>query len=117
MNYLIYPGLSIESRCKIVRNESEPVKLLNRALTVIENLYQVDRETVLSKKRDAPLPMLRYYIMNLLRSRYRLSYRNIGELVGGRDHATVIHGIDKLMNITDVYESEAKEYNRFLNML
>jgi chromosomal replication initiator protein len=51
---------------------------------------------LLSKSRSRPLTQARHIAMYLMRECTGLSLVKIGELFGGRDHTTVLHGIKKI---------------------
>jgi len=52
-----------------------------------------------SEKRDRPIAFPRQVLMYLLRVELRLSLSEIGEILGGRDHTTIIHGVDKITEL------------------
>jgi len=39
--------------------------------------------------------------MYLLYSELKLTYLEIGNLLGGRDHTTIMHGVDKISKLVD----------------
>jgi chromosomal replication initiator protein len=49
-----------------------------------------------SKSRSRPLTQARHIAMYLMRECTGLSLVKIGEIFGGRDHTTVLHGIKKV---------------------
>jgi chromosomal replication initiator protein len=49
-----------------------------------------------SKSRSRPLTQARHIAMYLMRDCTALSLVKIGEIFGGRDHTTVLHGIKKV---------------------
>ena len=51
---------------------------------------------LMSKSRSRPLTQARHIAMYLTRECTGLSLLKIGEIFGGRDHATVLHGIRKV---------------------
>ena len=61
-----------------------------------EVLLAVDRPTSSSKSRSRPLTQARHIAMYLMRECTGLSLVKIGEIFGGRDHTTVLHGIKKV---------------------
>ena len=50
----------------------------------------------MSKSRSRPLTQARHIAMYLTRECTGLSLVKIGEIFGGRDHTTVLHGIKKV---------------------
>lgn len=62
-------------------------------------------DKLLSRDRSAPVALARQVAMYLLREEARLSLPTIGEVLGGRDHTTVMHGYEK---ISDLIESDER---------
>jgi chromosomal replication initiator protein len=53
------------------------------------------------RDRSAPVALARQVAMYLLREEARLSLPQIGEVLGGRDHTTVMHGCDKIAELME----------------
>ncbi len=71
---------------------------------VIENVcsfYNVKLTQLRSAKRDAFLVRPRQVAMFLLKKRLGLSFVEIGHLLGGRDHTTVMYGVEKIENMLE----------------
>jgi chromosomal replication initiator protein len=58
--------------------------------------YGLSIDDLTSPSRSRPLTTARHVAMYLLRECTALSYVKIGELFGGRDHTTVLHGVTKI---------------------
>ena len=67
-------------------------------LKVVADHYGITVNDLISDKRIASLTTARQVAMYLCRSLTNLQLKKIGALLGGRDHATVIHGITKIEN-------------------
>ena len=73
------------------------VKVDNRPLTIDDILekvchhYGVTQQNVFSKSRRQPFVQVRQISMYLAQKHTRLSAARIGQLIGNRDHSTVIH--------------------------
>ena len=61
--------------------------------------FRIEEERVRGNSRKAKVAFARQILMYLLRHELGLSLASIGDFVGGRDHSTVIHSIDKIENI------------------
>ena len=66
--------------------------------------YSVGRRAIMGKARSKMISHPRQVLMYLLRTELNLPLEEVGRLVGGRDHTTVMHGVDKItrMASTDV---------------
>ena len=70
-------------------------------LDVVCEHFQISLEQLKSKSRSSNIARPRQIAMYLCKNMTDISLDGIGELLGGRDHSTVIHGVNK---ITDEYE-------------
>lgn len=53
------------------------------------------------KKRDQSIVLPRQVLMYLLRTELQASLSEIGDLIGGRDHTTVIHAMEKISTLVE----------------
>ncbi len=67
-----------------------------RILDIICATYNISCERLLSTERSRLVAMPRQIAMYLLRQEANLSLPQIGELLGGRDHSTVLYAIRKI---------------------
>jgi chromosomal replication initiator protein len=51
-----------------------------------------------SKKRSRPIAIPRQIAMYLMRESLKMSLQDIGSFLGGRDHTTIMHGVNKVKN-------------------
>ena len=69
---------------------------------IIKNVcyfYKVKSTQLKSSKRDAFLVRPRQVAMFLLKKELGLTFAEIGNLLGGRDHTTIMHGVEKVDNM------------------
>ena len=71
----------------------------NEILKVICDMYGVTLKDITSKKRTKNLVDPRQIAMYLLRQDIGLNLQSIGQLLGGRDHTTVMHGVEKVAKL------------------
>ncbi|MEK7559033.1 MAG: chromosomal replication initiator protein DnaA [Patescibacteria group bacterium] len=65
------------------------------------NYYGLKPTQIKSGKRDASLVKARQIAMYILRNELGLSFMEIGNLLGGRDHSTIMHGVGKIEGMLD----------------
>ncbi len=65
-------------------------------LAKVAGYFNVDLKTVYSKNRNKDLTHVRHVSFYLMKKLTEKSLRDIGECIGGRDHSTVMHGIEKI---------------------
>ncbi|MCD6425861.1 MAG: chromosomal replication initiator protein DnaA [Anaerolineales bacterium] len=89
--------------------EIEPEQILN----TIAQEYGISMEDLLSHSRSQRVSFPRQVAMYMLREESELSLPKIGELLGGRDHTTVMYGHDK---ITDLLERDKNLRRKIVNI-
>ena len=99
-----------------IRTAAKPVNL-NQILKVVSNYYNVSISDIKSKKRTQELVTPRQMSMFLLYELTKTPYITIGELLGGRDHTTVIHGVKKVEEGIKAYGKTKSEYLNIKQLL
>ncbi len=83
ISYYAYPGLV---------SESNPIKIIDTVCSTLK----LPKENVLGTNRKKELVFAREIICFVLRNGFDLKLKQIGKLLAGRDHSTVLHGIKAL---------------------
>lgn len=89
--------------------EIEPMQILR----TIAQEYGVSMDELLSQSRSQRIAFPRQVAMYMLREESELSLPKIGELLGGRDHTTIMYGHDK---ITDLLERDKSLRRKIVNI-
>jgi chromosomal replication initiator protein len=76
-----------------------------RVVQIVAEFYGLDPTDLLGRGRTAPVAFARHVTMYLLREENGLSLPAIGDQLGGRDHTTVRHGVEKITQ--DLEQQEA----------
>ncbi len=71
----------------------QDIKLL---LRTVADRYDLSTEELISKRRDRKTALARGVAIYLMREGYNCSLTEIGKELGGRNHATILHGYEKL---------------------
>ncbi len=85
-----------------VRALLEDMVPVQRSLTpeaivhAVASYFQIGRDALVGKSRRRTVARPRQIAMYLLREETSLSLPQIGEVLGGRDHTTVMHGYEKI---------------------
>lgn len=77
------------------QNHFHPDEIING----ICRFYKIKSTLLKSPKRDASLVRARQIAMHLLKKELGLTLVEIGNILGGRDHTTVMHGVKKVENL------------------
>lgn len=65
-------------------------------LNIVAEHFHIKREDLLSKSRKKDIAVPRQIAMYLIREELKLTFPNIGEALGGKDHSTVMHSWNKI---------------------
>jgi chromosomal replication initiator protein len=87
---IVYSILSLNKDEKPAREH--PDEIINNVC----DFYNVKATQLRSAKRDAFLVRPRQVAMFLLKKKLNLTFVEIGHMLGGRDHTTVMHGVGKV---------------------
>ncbi len=81
-----------------IQSETKRTKPITprRVISVVGNKTKVSTGDILGKNRQKELVTARQIVMYLLREEYKFSLVSIGDSLGGRDHTTVMHGVEKI---------------------
>lgn len=63
--------------------------------------YNLPMKLIKGEKRDKPIALPRQILMYLLKSKTNLTYEEIAANIGGRDHTTIIHGVNKIAGLLE----------------
>jgi len=71
----------------------QDIKLL---LRVVADHFNLSTEELISRRRDRKTTLARHVAIYLMRGGYNRSLTEIGKELGGRNHATILHGYEKI---------------------
>ena len=77
------------------------VPMPSAILEEVANAMSVPVDALTSKRRERQIAYARHLAMYLLRDVAHQSYAQIGRLLGGRDHTTVLHGFRRIEALLD----------------
>jgi chromosomal replication initiator protein len=65
-------------------------------ISLVGHYFNLRQNELTGNRRLQAFVLPRQILMYLLRLELRLQYQEIGRLLGGRDHTTIMHGVDKI---------------------
>lgn len=86
-------------------------------IRVVCDFYGIKPTQLRGSRRDASLVKPRQICMFLLKEDIRITHVEIGNLLGGRDHTTVMHGVSKIANQITKIESLSQELGEIRKIL
>lgn len=87
-------GKGIESNGKTV-----PSATTADTITQVSIYFSISKKDLLGERRSRAIAVPRQILMYLLRTHLRLPLEEVGRIVGGRDHTTVMHAVEKITNM------------------
>jgi chromosomal replication initiator protein len=72
-----------------------------RVVDVVASAFGISREKLMGRERTREAALPRQVVMYLLREEANVSLPQIGEVLGGRDHTTVIYACEKVANLIE----------------
>ncbi len=78
-------------------------------LKAVADFYSISSNDLLKRSRKKEIVRPRQIAMYLLREETKLSFPEIGQKLGGRDHSTVIHAYEKIKNEVNIDEPFKQE--------
>lgn len=106
MSPYIIPGLKKALMLTQLTNNCDAI-----IIDTILDYREHSREKVLGKSRKRELVHTRRLLCWFLKKRTKLSLKDIGGLLGGRDHTTVIHSLQALQDLMDTEPEIRNEVN------
>lgn len=91
----------VQSVLKITHQEDRGVFHPDDIINNICAYYKIKPTQIKSAKRDASLVRARQVAMYVLKKDLGLTFVEIGNILGGRDHTTVMHGVTKVEKMVD----------------
>jgi chromosomal replication initiator protein len=70
----------------------------DRIQSIVSDFYGISLEDLIGKKRHSKYILPRHIAMYLIKTRYNIPYKTIGNLFGDRDHSTVLAACEKIDN-------------------
>lgn len=78
-----------------VKIKSSPEDVINK----VAKYYSIGKRQLLGESRQRPIVRPRQILMYILKTQVGLPLQEVGRLIGGRDHTTVMHAVDKVQEL------------------
>ena len=86
-------------------------------LQTVASYFSISEEELINKKRDRKTTLARYVAIYLLREGYNWSLTEIGKELGGRNHATILHGYEKIAKELSINPNLANQITQIKRQL
>ncbi|MCX8061657.1 MAG: chromosomal replication initiator protein DnaA [Anaerolineales bacterium] len=95
------------------RREIKPDEVID----LVSQFYSLPRQRLVSAERSREVALPRQIAMYLLHKEAQCSLPQIGELLGGRDHTTVLYGCEKIEDLLERDEQLRRQVNQIREQL
>lgn len=83
-------------------------KVIKNVKEIISSYFQISEEELISNSRKPALVYARNLCFYIIRNKFNIQFKKIGEHFGNKDYTTIMHGYDK---IKDVINTDSKVKN------
>lgn len=87
--------------------------LADKVIDQVSQQYELTKTALCGRKRSSTVVAARGMAIVLLRNHFEISWSRIGQLLGGRDHSTVINGFRKTSKLIESDPANAENYKAF----
>ena len=98
-------------------NQQETISTPKRIMDAVANHYGVTLEALTGRRRDKRTTLPRQVAMYLLREHNHYGLAEIGKMLGGRDHTTILHGYEKIAVEANVNSQLSKSIQQIRQQL
>jgi chromosomal replication initiator protein len=104
-------SLTVESAASALADlMARPTSIsIEEVMTTVAAFYGVTRDELLGRSRSKEMVHPRQVVMYLAREELQITLPQIGEVLGGRDHTTVMYGVDKITDAIDKDDTLRRE--------
>ncbi len=104
-------SLTVESAASALADlMARPTSIsIEEVMTTVAAFYGVTRDELLGRSRSKEMVHPRQVVMYLAREELQITLPQIGEILGGRDHTTVMYGVDKITDAIDKDDTLRRE--------
>lgn len=95
------------------RSEIKP----NEVIELVSKFYNIPQQRLVSAERSREVALPRQIAMYLLHKEAQCSLPQIGELLGGRDHTTILYGCEKIADLLERDEQLRRQVNQIREQL
>ncbi|MCR5113409.1 MAG: chromosomal replication initiator protein DnaA [Acholeplasmatales bacterium] len=82
----------------LVKSRNPQETTYESCISVVANAYGISTIDILGASRSAKIVLPRHIVMYILKKKYGLQYTKIGAILNGKDHTTIMNGVDRIEN-------------------
>jgi chromosomal replication initiator protein len=89
----------------------------NEIISAVCKYFSIGKREITGSTRSRPIARPRQICMYILRTQLSLPLQEIGRIIGGRDHTTVMHAVDKITHLASSDVQIRQDIRGIKNML
>ncbi|MCK4817688.1 chromosomal replication initiator protein DnaA, partial [bacterium] len=89
----------------------------NDVVSAVSKYFSIGKRVLLGTSRTRPIARPRQILMYILRTQLELPLQEVGRLVGGRDHTTVMHAVEKVTHLASDNVQTREDIRGIKNLL
>lgn len=89
---------ALDALVKFKKNTKDTKDSYENVLSTVAEFYNITINDILSSTRKQIFVIPRQIVMYILKTKYKLPYKQIGNILSGRDHSTILSGVTKIEN-------------------
>lgn len=109
--------LTMDALKESVNNENKEAITTSLIIDTVCSFYKISKSDILSKKRNKELVEPRQICAYLMTELMSIPLVTVGQAIGGRDHATVIHSREKISELMRINTRIATDVNDIKNLI
>lgn len=113
----MYVGLHQSKRQKVKNRADKQKSIPKIAMKSVCLAFGVTEDQLISRDRHQNIALARHAYCSMVRKFTRLTLKEIGEGLGNRDHATILHGVNVAESMLSYDEQFQQVYDEALGLL
>ena len=97
-------------------SNGEPLDF-DKIIDIVAFYYNETKEDIRGTKRPRNLVDARHIFCYLAKNNTAATLKEIGAYIGGKDHSTVIHAIDKITDLLQTDKPMQRHYNKIIQLI
>lgn len=89
---------ALDALMKYKKTKPKNTENYENILSIIANFYNISVNDLISNQRKQTYVLPRHIAMYILKEHFKLPYKKIGQILGNRDHTTIMSGCTKIEN-------------------
>lgn len=87
---------ALEPLLKSKKNNNKNNGNYENFLSVVADFYNITVSDIIGTGRNSKFVLPRHIAMYILKTKYNLTFKKIADIIGGKDHTTIMNGVNKI---------------------